>query len=146
VAARIDHLTASGVLRTAAGQIRGWVDGDGCVGLAWTPRGSRTLVRTRAAVVVNCTGPNADLAGADDRLVAVLAEAGLIRADACRLGVDVDASARLVRRDGGVNETLFAVGPITRGAFWEITSVPDIRHQALDCAQAVMRALNRAPA
>jgi uncharacterized NAD(P)/FAD-binding protein YdhS len=146
VAARIDHLTASGVLRTAAGQIRGWVDGDGCVGLAWTPRGARTLVRTRAVVVVNCTGPNADLAGADDRLVAGLAEAGLIRADACRLGVDVDASARLVRRDGGVNETLFAVGPITRGAFWEITSVPDIRHQALDCALAVMRALNRAPA
>jgi uncharacterized NAD(P)/FAD-binding protein YdhS len=146
VAARIDHLTASGVLRTAAGQIRGWVDGDGCVGLAWTPRGSRTLVRTRAALIVNCTGPNADLAAADDQLISSLAAAGLIRADACRLGVDVDANARLVRRDGGVNDTLFAVGPITRGAFWEITSVPDIRHQARDCALAVVRALTRTPA
>jgi uncharacterized NAD(P)/FAD-binding protein YdhS len=146
VAARLDHLTASGVLRTAAGQIRGWVDGDGCVGLAWTPRGSRTLVRTRASVVVNCTGPNADLAAADDGLIAGLAEAGLIRADACRLGVDVDPHARLVRRDGGVNDTLFAVGPITRGAFWEITSVPDIRHQARDCALAVQRSLTRTPA
>jgi uncharacterized NAD(P)/FAD-binding protein YdhS len=146
VAARIDHLTASGALRTAAGQIRGWVDGDGCVGLAWTPRGSRTLVRTRAAVVVNCTGPNADLSAADDRLIAGLAEAGVIRADACRLGVDVDANARLVRRDGAVNDTLFAVGPITRGAVWEMTSVPDIRHQARDCALAVMRSLTRTPA
>jgi len=146
VAARVDHLTASGVLRTAAGQIRGWVDGDGCVGLAWTPRGSRTLVRTRAAVVVNCTGPNADLSAADDPLIAGLAETGLIRADACKLGVDVDANARLLRRDGGVNDTLFAVGPITRGAFWEMTSVPDIRHQARDCALAVMRSLTRTPA
>jgi uncharacterized NAD(P)/FAD-binding protein YdhS len=146
VAARIDHLTASGVLRTAAGQIRGWVDGDGCVGLAWTPRGSRNLVRTRAAVVVNCTGPNADLAEADDQLISSLAAEGLIRADACKLGVDVDASARLVRRDGGVNDTLFAVGPITRGAFWEMTSVPDIRHQARDCALAVMRSFTRTPA
>jgi uncharacterized NAD(P)/FAD-binding protein YdhS len=146
VAAQIDHLTASGVLRTAAGRIRGWVDGDGCVGLAWTPRGSRALVRTRASVVVNCTGPNADLAAADDQLIAGLAEAGLIRADACRLGVDVDANARLLRRDGGVNDTLFAVGPITRGAFWEITSVPDIRHQARDCALAVMHSLVRTPA
>ncbi len=146
VAARIDHLTASGVLRTAAGRIRGWVDGDGCVGLAWAPRGSRTLVRTRAAVVVNCTGPNADLAAADDRLIAGLAETGVIRADACKLGVDVDASARLIRRDGGINDTLFAVGPITRGAFWEITSVPDIRHQAQDCALAVVRSLTRTPA
>jgi uncharacterized NAD(P)/FAD-binding protein YdhS len=146
VAARIDHLTASGVLRTAAGQIKGWVDGDGCVGLAWAPRGARPLVRTRAAVVVNCTGPNADLAAADDRLISGLAQAGVIRADACRLGVDVDPSARLVRKDGGVNDTLFAVGPITRGAFWEITSVPDIRHQARDCALAVMRSLSRAPA
>jgi len=146
VAARIDHLTASGVLRTAAGQIRGWVDGDGCVGLAWTPRGSQTLVRTRAAAVVNCTGPNANLAAADDQLISSLADAGVIRADACRLGVDVDASARLVRRDGSVNDTLFAVGPITRGAFWEITSVPDIRHQARDCALAVVRSLTRTPA
>jgi uncharacterized NAD(P)/FAD-binding protein YdhS len=146
VAARIDHLTASGMLRTAAGQIRGWVDGDGCVGLAWTPRGSRTLVRTRAAAVVNCTGPNADLAGADDRLISSLADAGVIRADACKLGVDVDAGARLLRRDGGVNDTLFAVGPITRGAFWEMTSVPDIRHQARDCALAVMRSLTCTPA
>jgi uncharacterized NAD(P)/FAD-binding protein YdhS len=146
VAAEIDHLTASGVLRTAAGQIRGWVDGDGCVGLAWTPRGARTLVRTRAAVVVNCTGPNGDLAAADDRLIRGLADSGVIRADACRLGLDVDADSRLMRRDGGVNDTLFAVGPITRGAFWEITSVPDIRHQARDCALAVMRALNRTPA
>jgi uncharacterized NAD(P)/FAD-binding protein YdhS len=24
---------------------------------------------------------------------------------------------------------LYAVGPLTRGAFWEITAVPDIRHQ-----------------
>jgi uncharacterized NAD(P)/FAD-binding protein YdhS len=146
VATQIDHLTASGVLSTAAGQIRGWVDGDGCVGLAWSPRGVRTLVRTRAVVVVNCTGPNGDLAAADDRLVADLAMAGLIRADACRLGIDVDASARPLRRDGGINETLFAVGPITRGAFWEITSVPDIRHQARDCALAVLRSLSLAPA
>jgi uncharacterized NAD(P)/FAD-binding protein YdhS len=103
-------------------------------------------VRTRAAVVVNCTGPNADLAEADDQLISSLASEGLIRADACRLGVDVDASARLVRRDGGVNDTLFAVGPITRGAFWEMTSVPDIRHQARDCALAVMRLFTRTPA
>jgi uncharacterized NAD(P)/FAD-binding protein YdhS len=86
------------------------------------------------------------LAGAEDRLIASLADAGVIRADACKLGVDVDASARLVRRDGGVNDTLFAVGPITRGAFWEMTSVPDIRHQARDCALAVMRSLTRTPA
>ena len=144
VAAQIDHLTASGVLRTAAGQIKGWVDGDGCVGLAWMPRGGVTLVRSRAAMVINCTGPNGDLAAAGDPLVSGLSEAGVIRSDACRLGVDVDANARLVRRDGGVNETLFAVGPITRGAFWEITSVPDIRHQARECALAVLRSLARA--
>jgi uncharacterized NAD(P)/FAD-binding protein YdhS len=103
-------------------------------------------VRTRASLVVNCTGPNADLAATDDPLISGLTEAGVIRTDACRLGVDVDPNARLVRRDGGVNDTLFAVGPITRGAFWEMTSVPDIRHQARDCAQAVVRSLTHAPA
>jgi uncharacterized NAD(P)/FAD-binding protein YdhS len=146
VAERIDHLTASGMLRTAAGRIsRIEPAGEGLT-LHWTARGETAPRRTEAGLVVNCTGPGGDLAGSGDPLLADLARQGLLRADACRLGVDVDPESRLIGGAGDCDHpTLFAVGPITRGAFWEVTAVPDIRVQAGECAHAVIGALNALP-
>jgi len=143
VAERIDHLTASGALRTAAGRIARITPADGGLEIHWNARGETEPRRTRAALVINCTGPGGDLGGSGEPLVADLVRQGLIRADACRLGVDVDSDSRLVG-DGGAcdHPTLFAVGPITRGAFWEVTAVPDIRVQAAECARSVIGALD----
>ncbi len=146
VAERIDHLMASGMLRVAAGRIAQIEPSAGGLALHWTPRGETQPRRTEAALVVNCTGPGGDLAGSGDKLMADLARQGLLRADACRLGVDVDADSRLVGRGGACDHpTLFAVGPITRGAFWEVTAVPDIRVQAGECARSVIAALEALP-
>ena len=90
---------------------------------------------------VNCTGPDTDLARCDDLLMRSLADAGLARADALRLGLDVDDAGRLRDAGGAASPTLFAVGPATKGVAWEITAVPDIRVQAAACARAVCAAL-----
>jgi uncharacterized NAD(P)/FAD-binding protein YdhS len=146
VAETIDHLTAQGTLRIAAGRIRSAVpEGDG-LAVEWTPRGEAGPRRLHAALVVNCTGPGGDLASSGDRLLGELAAQRLVRPDACGLGVDVDPAARPLAADGGADPTLFAVGPITRGGFWEVTAVPDIRLQAADCARAVLEALSPARA
>jgi len=46
-----------------------------------------------------------------------------------RLGLDVSATCAVMDRGGAISRRLFAVGPITKGAFWEMTAVPDIRRQ-----------------
>ena len=46
----------------------------------------------------------------------------------------VDAECRILGRNGRANDRLFAIGPLSRGAFWEIIAVPDIRVQALELA------------
>ena len=46
----------------------------------------------------------------------------------------------LVTEDGVPSPTLFAIGPVTRGTFWEIISVPDIREQAEQVAVNVLEA------
>ena len=138
VAAKLDHLTGSGTLTIAAGRIASVTpDGDG-LQVAWTPRGARERRAKPVVAVINCTGPNGDLTRVGDPLLSQLVEQGLIRADACRLGLDVGADGRLISRDGVANPDLYAVGPVTRGAFWEITSVPDIRVQAAQCAAAIL--------
>ena len=92
---------------------------------------------------MNCAGPGGDPARSDDPLMIDLLARGAARGDACGLGLEVGDDARVIDASGAAHEDLFAVGPITRGALWEITSVPDIRLQATRCAAEVMRLFER---
>jgi uncharacterized NAD(P)/FAD-binding protein YdhS len=141
VAAKLDHIMGTGGLRVEAGRLKTLSKAGDELEATWTPRGSTIPRRIRAALVVNCAGPNGDPARSTDPLIANLLRAGLVRSDACRLGLDTDENSRLIAADGAVNQKLFAVGPIMRGALWEITSVPDIRVQAAKCAQEVYSCL-----
>ena len=141
VAARIDALRQAGRLSLAAGRIQRLTLAADGVEVVWTPRGETAPLTRRVAQVINCIGPRGDLAHADDPLIASLLAAGLVRADACRLGLDVDARSRVIGASGEAADSLFAVGPLTRGQFYEITSVPDIRLQAADCADTILNTL-----
>ena len=57
------------------------------------------------------------------------------RPDPLRLGLDVTGTCALLHRSGAISRRLFAVGPVTKGAFWEMTAVPDIRRQCEFLAQ-----------
>ena len=102
--------------------------------------------RLSVSAVVNCAGLLGDLERAAEPLLQKLLTRGLIRPDPCRLGAEVDAGSRLIGASGRAEPGLYAVGPLTRGAFWEITSVPDIRSQAAGAAQAILSGLRRARA
>ena len=144
VASRLDHLTASGRLSTVPGRLRRISAAGARLEMRWTPRGTCDEVTVIADAVVNCTGPNGDVAASRDPLLSDLIAQGWIRPDPCGLGMEVDRRGRAVARDGRASSTLFAVGPMTRGALWEVTSVPDIRVQAAACANHVEEALRRA--
>jgi uncharacterized NAD(P)/FAD-binding protein YdhS len=141
VADQIDELQRRGLLEVAAGRLRRLTADGGGVHATWSPRGGGALIERDFAVAVNCTGPRADLAACGEPLIESLIAAGLIRADDCALGLDVDSRSRAIGRDGEPSPTLFAIGPIARGHLFEVTSVPDIRIQAADCAAAVLVAL-----
>lgn len=144
VARRLEVMRRSGGLAIHAGRIdRLSLRGDG-VDVLWRARGGGPR-RLRVDAVVNCTGALGDIDQAQDPLLRSLLAQGLIRPDACRLGADVDEASRLVGADGRAGRSLFAVGPLTRGAFWEITSVPDIRSQAREVAQEIAGACARVP-
>ncbi len=130
---RAGELTSLGLTRDA-------------VEATWRPRGGRAVRRLAVSAVVNCSGFLGDLEQARDPLLGRLLASGLIRPDPCRLGAEVDAGSRLIGAGGQAQGGLYAVGPLTRGAFWEITSAPDIRSQAAGAAQSILSALRRARA
>lgn len=144
-AEQVARMRTDGRLRVLAGKLErvDLLEG-GRAGAVWRPRGETDAWRLEADLVVNCTGPSADVERSTEPLLAALADRGLIRADPLRLGLDIDAGHRVVHAGGRPHATLFAVGPITRGALWEINAVPDIRVQAVQVAAAVLGALERA--
>ena len=88
-----------------------------------------------ADMVVNCTGPDANILRNRDPLTASLLQQGLIRPDAHRMGLDVAENGALINNHGEVSETLYTLGPTTRGRWYEIVAVPDIRRQSLQLAK-----------
>lgn len=143
VARQIEILRETGELDVQAGSLAGLGARDDDLEVTWRPRGGRRVRTARFSAVINCTGQHGDLRRTGQPLIHGLLADGLIRSDPCRLGADVDDASRLIGADGAPTTGLYAVGPLTRGAFWEITSVPDIRWQAADVAHAVLHHLSR---
>lgn len=130
VAARIEAMRASGRLQTAAARVVR-VEGD-VVTLARRGGGE---IRRRFDAVINCTGPEGDIKRIADPLIRNLLESKRARPDRLGLGLDVDPDSRLA--GSGPSPALYALGPLTKGAFWEIVAVPDIRGQAAGVARAI---------
>jgi uncharacterized NAD(P)/FAD-binding protein YdhS len=80
----------------------------------------------RAAAVVNCTGPSADIRRSGTPLVRRLLASGIVRPGPLALGLDTDPHGCVP----GTGAALWVVGPLRRGGLWETTAIPEIRAQA----------------
>jgi uncharacterized NAD(P)/FAD-binding protein YdhS len=140
VATRLARMQADGRLTVAAGRITGWAQAGNGLILSWRPRGSDAVVATRARRIVNCTGTQGDVTRTHEPLLRNLLARGLIRPDPHALGIEVSSEAETIAGDGTPNPRLLALGPMTRGAFWEIVAVPDIRMQTWAVARKLSNA------
>ncbi|MDR3436857.1 FAD/NAD(P)-binding protein [Telmatospirillum sp.] len=129
-AERLEHLITDGYLRVLAGQLLEATVGTDGVSVVCRPRGGAEHRQLEVGHIVNCSGPCSDFAKIRHPLLARLIGDGLARPDSMRLGLDVDPLMRLLDGNGHPQERLFALGPVTRGRFWESTAVPEIRRQA----------------
>ena len=143
IAEAIATVREAGRLQLLSGRIDGIEPEADGLRIRWRPRGGGTgeLLVQR---VVDCRGPGTDYTRLAGPLTRQLLADGLARPDPCRLGLETTAQGALVGRDGAVSPVLFGVGPVTRGTFWEITSVPDIRGQAEEVAVSALAAARHA--
>ena len=134
IAARLDAMRHDGRLETAAGRIMALDPAEGGAVLRWRARGSAAERTATVRRIVNCTGPAGDIARFGPALVRGLFAEGVARPDPLRLGVEVDARCRALGADGKATPGLYAVGPLTKGMFWEVVAVPHIRGQVATLA------------
>lgn len=119
-----------GELRLAAGRLldarpapEGWA-------ARVQPRGRAPVRELTAARIYDCTGIVKDIASGSIGVVRSLTDRGLARNDPLRVGLDVTTGCAVIDAAGKVSDKIFALGPLTRGAFFEIDAVPEIRVQA----------------
>jgi uncharacterized NAD(P)/FAD-binding protein YdhS len=101
------------------------------------PDGRQKVLPVRC--VIDCRGIRRDPERHATPLVAHLLAAGAARVDALRLGLDVGPDCAIRDSVGAASGRLFALGPASRAAFWEITAIPDIRSQAATLAERILR-------
>lgn len=135
VAARIAIMEQAGQLRFVGGRIEQMEPAAGRAVVRWRVRGTDSRETGRFARIVDCTGPQFDLARSSDPLIRDLLAHGAIRPDALRLGMDTDRQGRAITADGVPSPAIYGAGPMTRGEAWEIIAVPDIRRQVWDMAR-----------
>jgi uncharacterized NAD(P)/FAD-binding protein YdhS len=138
VARRLHGMIAEGRLEVVAGRIQSVDDKDGALAVTYRRRGSSHLVEVRFATMINCTGPLGSIARTRDPLLSGMLADGLARADELGIALDVDDRSRIAG-----SKLAWAMGPLTKGRYWEIIAVPDIRGQAALVADDIQMELGR---
>jgi uncharacterized NAD(P)/FAD-binding protein YdhS len=128
VALQVEALRQSGRLTLTAGRVAA-IEAATPFRIGVTPRGRTDTLSIEADWVVNCTGAESDYRRVEQPLIRDLIDGGRARLDPLCLGLDVAADCALIEADGSRSPAFFALGIPTRGAFWEITAVAELRKQ-----------------
>jgi uncharacterized NAD(P)/FAD-binding protein YdhS len=134
VAATVARLIGEGRLQIMAGRIVAAEETAEGLDVMIRRRGAAEPRSDRFAYAFNCTGPLHSIGRTRDPLLRALLDAGEVKPDALGIGLEVDGTSR-------VGQHLWALGPLTKGRYWEIIAVPDIREQAAHVAADIEREL-----
>lgn len=86
--------------------------------------------------IINCTGPQLEIARSRSPLLRQLQAEGLIEPHGTGLGIAVDPEGRVW---GAAYPALHAVGPLMTGQWLESTAVPELREQAARVAHGLLK-------
>ena len=134
VAGTVSRMIADGQLEVMAGRIMSAEEQSDGMTIRYRRRGGDRDQSASFAYAFNCTGPLHSIARSKDPMLRSLLDAQQVRPDHLGIGLEIDETCR-------AGEHLWAMGPLTKGRYWEIIAVPDIREQAAQVADSIEREL-----
>jgi len=136
VAETVAGMIADGRLEIKAGRITDARDTADGLEVDYVRRGGSQLRTETFAYAFNSTGPLHSITRSKNPVLRSLLDASVVEPDHLGIGLRVGDDARAGPR-------LWAMGPLTKGRYWEITAVPDIREQAVAVADDITRELGK---
>ena len=134
VARTVKAMIAAGRLEIVAGRVTAATEGADGIMVEIRRRGRAVSEGRAFGHVFNCTGPLGAIERTRDPLLRQLLSEGAVHPDSLGIALDVDGRSR-------AGERLWALGPLTKGRFWEIIAVPDIRVQVAAVADDIAKEL-----
>ena len=131
---RLTHALAAERLSLMAAKVAGIEPNAAGALVRYRQRGRQNIASLQVGMIVDCTGIVKDPRATGNPVIQRLFEQGLARTDALHIGIDIADDCAVINRNGIASRRLFAVGPLTRAAFWEIVAIPDIRNQCAELA------------
>lgn len=138
VAQRLHDMIAEGRLGIVAGRIQSVRQEDDRLVVNYRRRGNSRIDEGCFAYMINCTGPLGSIARTRDPLLKGMLADALAKPDELGIALDVDECSRVAG-----SKLAWAMGPLTKGRYWEIIAVPDIRGQAASVADDIEAELGR---
>jgi len=138
VSRRIHDLIASGQLEIVAGRLASVSETADGLDIRTFRRGGNREMRLQVAYAFNSTGPLHATSRTKDAMLRQMLDDGLIRPDALGIALEVDERSRVAG-----SQRAWAMGPLTKGRYWEIVAVPDISGQAAAVADDIAMELGR---
>ena len=135
---RLSSAIADGQIRLVAAEFQGVERVGEEVRVQLRRRGAAAQETLDIARIYDCGGVSLDVRSSSNPVIQDLVASGRGRSDPLHIGLDVDAHCAVLDRDGKSSERLLAMGPLTRGQFFEIEAVPDIRLQAARLAERIL--------
>jgi len=135
---RLVHAVQTGQVQLIAAEFLG-IEQDGeLVRTTIRPRGTDRHETVTVARVYDCGGVTVNVTASSNPVIRDLVANGHVRPDPLHIGLDVDENCMVIDENGKPSQRLVAVGPLTRGRFFEIEAIPDIRVQCARVAQAIL--------
>lgn len=129
IADRIENARQTGQLIVSAGYLQSVSDDGDTMIIRYRSRYLNEMKALHVSTIIDCRGGNTRFSTTRNRALGALLERGLARPDAIDLGLDVTPDLQIIGARGASQHPIYAVGPLTKGAYWEVTAVPDIRVQ-----------------
>jgi uncharacterized NAD(P)/FAD-binding protein YdhS len=143
VSEQLSALIREGRIQVHAGRITKYREDENHAAVSYRRRRDGRTDELLVGRVINCTGPEADWRRIDNSLLSSLFAQRLARPDPLFLGLDVDTDGSVLNDQAVASQSLFAIGPVRKGKLWETTAVPELRQQAANLAEHIVRIMSQ---
>lgn len=137
ITATLARLKSEGRLQVIGGRVRSVTEVGNDAQVVYRRRGESEERLLRVQRIIECIGFDLDPRTSRNPILVDLLEQGLAQPGPHGLGLEVSPTCALIDAEGLPASDLFAVGPLTRGQFWEAVGLPDIRQQGAKLALAL---------
>jgi uncharacterized NAD(P)/FAD-binding protein YdhS len=140
---KINQLKIDDRLKIKAGKIINLEEKEDIIKVTYFDKLKNETKKMLVSRVINCTGPESDIEKSNSTFLKNCLEKGIICQDEFKLGIEANpTSYQIINNDGKQAQNIYTIGSSLRGKLWESTAVNELRVQAFNLANQILKIHN----